>query len=194
MTDWNRTTPCSAFAEFSRIAYGTLETVAASVKQHVETDPTASILIFDNLQGRQIELDLRGTVADVLASLPPSPPEAPLNTPSKGPGRPKLGVVAREVTLLPRHWQWLSEQEGGASVALRKLVDDARRRNESKDNQRHSREATYRFMHSMAGDQPDFEEATRALFAGEKDMFQQKTAPWPKDVVSYLREISAAAF
>jgi len=193
MTDWNLTTPCSAFAGFNRIASGTLEIVAASVKQHMEVDPTAAILIFDNLQAKQIELDLRGTLADVLASIPPSTPEEPHNL-SKGPGRPKLGVIAREVTLLPRHWQWLSEQEGGASVALRKLVDDARRRNESADNQRHSREATYRFMHSMAGDQPDFEEAARALFAGDKDLFQRKTSRWPDDLVSYLREISIAAF
>ena len=61
-----------------------------------------------------------------LPSHPPAkmPSQLP---PPRGPGRPKLGVVAREITLLPRHWDWLAQQTGGASVAIRKLVEEARR-------------------------------------------------------------------
>ena len=76
-------------------------------------------------------------------------------------------MVAREVTLLPRHWEWLAQQSGGASVALRRLVDQARRGTEDKDRIRRAQEAAYRFMSAMAGNRPNFEDAIRALFAGD---------------------------
>ena len=113
--------------------------------------------------------------------------------PPRGPGRPKLGVVAREVTLLPRHWDWLNAQPGGASVALRKLVEEARRANEGKDRVRQSQEAAYRFMSVMAGNRPGFEEATRALFAGRAGRFDQLIEPWPEDVRHYARKLAAPA-
>ncbi|RZI91619.1 MAG: DUF2239 family protein, partial [Variovorax sp.] len=109
-------------------------------------------------------------------------------------GRPKLGVVAREVTLLPRHWDWLNRQPGGASVALRKLVEDARRVNTDRDTVRAAREATYRFMSAIAGHLPGFEEAARALFANEKERFDALVAPWPDDVPDHLRKLSASAW
>src|SRR6202042_2306098 len=133
-----------------------------------------SILLFDGRTGGPIEIDLRGTVDDVLARLPRTSgiapavenaePELPAN---RGPGRPKLGVVAREITLLPRHWEWLARQSGGASVAIRKLVDQARRTTEDSDRLRAGAEATYRFMSAMSGNRPHYEEAIRALFAGD---------------------------
>ena len=114
--------------------------------------------------------------------------------PARGPGRPKLGVVAREVTLLPRHWDWLAAQPGGASVALRRLVEDARRVSASDDRRRAAQEAAYRFMQAMAGDQPGYEDATRALFAGDVARFEERTAAWPEDVREHASLLAADAF
>jgi hypothetical protein len=112
----------------------------------------------------------------------------------RGRGRPKLGVVAREVTLLPRHWQWLSVQPGGASVAIRKLVEEARKANAGKNRVRRAREVAYRFMSAMAGNLSGFEEATRALFGKDSERFQSLTDSWPRDVRDYARKLAAAAF
>jgi hypothetical protein len=98
-------------------------------------------------------------------------------------------VVAREVTLLPRHWDWLNGQPGGASVALRKLVEEARRVNEGRDRVRRAQESAYRFMSAMAGDLPAFEEAARALFAGKADQFASLICRWPKDVRMHLERM-----
>jgi hypothetical protein len=98
----------------------------------------------------------------------------------RGRGRPRLGVVAREVTLLPRHWEWLNAQPGGASVALRKLVEAGMRDRGAQE--RAMREAAYRFMSALAGDMPGFEEATRALFAGDAPGMAERMAPWPADI------------
>lgn len=196
MDQWNCETQCSAFVGTRRIAQGALKEVATVVKHHMETTPDAGILIFDDRTARQIELDLRGSPAEVRASLP-APPDARHEDPSpgpRGPGRPRLGVISREITLLPRHWEWLNGQPGGASVALRKLVDDARKSSENRDAQRFARESTYRFMHSAAGDQPGFEEASRALFAGDREAFHHNIASWPTDFRNYLATVSMEAF
>lgn len=113
---------------------------------------------------------------------------------NRRPGRPKLGVVAREVTLLPRHWQWLNGQPGGASVALRKLVDEARRVNAGKDLVRQARESAFRFMSAMAGNEPRFEEAIRSLFAGNAERFHEMIAAWPVDVRDHAEKLAAASF
>ena len=110
------------------------------------------------------------------------------------PGRPKLGVVAREVTLLPRHWEWLNSQPGGASVALRKLVEEARRANSGKDRLRRAQEAAYRFMSTMAGNEPGFEEAARALFAGRQEPFEALVRGWPKDVREHAKKLAAGVW
>ena len=105
-----------------------------------------------------------------------------------------MGVVAREVTLLPRHWEWLSGQPGGASVALRKLVEEAGRANVGRDRARRAQEAAYRFMSAMAGDLPGFEEATRAFFAGDTTRFAELTEPWPIDIRDHARGMAEASF
>jgi hypothetical protein len=110
----------------------------------------------------------------------------------RGPGRPKLGVVAREVTLLPRHWEWLNRQRGGASVALRRLVDEARHADGGADRRRAAQEAAYRFMSAMAGNREHFEEATRALFAGDAARFTHLIATWPKDIRDHTQKLAAA--
>jgi hypothetical protein len=161
-----------AFAGTRRIASGGLEPVALETKQVMEGGESASILIFDS-SGQLVEVDFRGTADDVRRRVAPAP---------RGPGRPRMGVVAREVTLLPRHWEWLNSQPGGASVALRKLVEEARRTHAGQDGARQAREAAYRFMSHIAGNLAGFEEATRALFAGDLSRFKEQMASWPPDV------------
>ena len=147
--------------------------------------------------GRAIDLDLRGSVEDVLARLPEMPEASAVEAVApapRGPGRPKLGVVAREITLLPRHWEWLARQPGGASVALRKLVDEARRANKDKDRVRQAQETAYRFIAAMGENKPHYEEVARALFAGDAGRFETWTTSWPADVRDHARALAASCF
>ena len=192
-----QSTRCIAFEGTKFIADGELIYVAAKTKRIVDRGGNAPIFIFDETTSEPIDVDFRGTTDDVMSRIPAAVSvEAVLNTPqeqeARGPGRPKLGVVAREVTLLPRHWEWLNHQRGGASVALRKLVDDARHANEDTDRQRAAQEAAYRFMSAMAGDREGFEEAARALFAGETARFATLIAKWPKDIRDHTQKLTAA--
>jgi hypothetical protein len=184
-------TPCTAFKGPRCIAAGELADVALKAKTAV--DKGEQVLIFDDTTSESIEVDFRGSAEDVLRRLAQTEGNQATPDGPRGPGRPKLGVVAREITLLPRHWDWLNAQPGGASVALRKLVEEARRANGGKDRVRQSQEAAYRFMSVMAGNRPGFEEATRALFAGHRDRFDQLIAPWPKDVRHHARKLAADA-
>jgi hypothetical protein len=185
-----------AFAGNKRIAIGAPREVALAVKAFATAHPDPTPSIFDASSSQTVELDLRGTVASVLRRLPPEPPvdKAPDTDVSRGPGRPKLGVVAREVTLLPRHWNWLATQPGGASVALRKLVEHAQRANAQSDRLREARDAAYRFMHAMAGDAPGFEEASRALFAGDMASLRDHVAKWPRDVREHALALAGQAW
>ena len=165
---------CIAFEGDRRIASGDLRQVARAAKQALDRRDDASILVFDGETSRPIDLDFRGSsrgrcgpAAGHRAPRPAAGDDAPDTPAPRGPGRPKLGVVAREITLLPRHWDWLAQQSGGASVAIRKLVEDARRNSEAKDSARRAQDATYRFMSVMAGNKPHYEDAIRALFAGD---------------------------
>ncbi len=155
------------------IARGSAGEAAVAIRRAQDAGAAGPLLAFD-AGGRQTDFDLRGSEEDILARHAPAPAEP------RGRGRPKLGVTAREVTLLPRHWDWLAAQPGGASVALRKLVEAARGAGEGRD--RAARDAAYRFMSAMAGDLPGFEEATRALFAGERARLGELIAAWPVDV------------
>lgn len=185
---------CTAFEGCRRIASGPLPEVAAQTKRVLDETPQASVLIFDDATAEQIEVDFRGSVEDVLMRLkqPEGRPEETAEQPEvpRGRGRPKIGVVAREVTLLPRHWEWLNSQPGGASVALRKLVEEARKVNQEGDAARQARDAAYRFMSAMAGDLPGFEEATRALFSGNVEQLSKQTGAWPVDVRDYVLHLS----
>jgi uncharacterized protein len=189
---------CIAFEGDRRIASGDLDEVARAAKQMLDRRDDASILVFDDASSGPIEIDFRGTVEEVLARLPDvtSTPVASDDAPSapRGPGRPKLGVVAREITLLPRHWDWLAQQPGGASVAIRKLVEEARRTGEDKDRLRQAREAAYRFMSVMAGNKPHYEDAIRALFAGDPARFEELIAGWPADVRDHVSRLAERTF
>lgn len=170
----------TVFAGPQAIASGDRQIAIATLRK---LDPAEKrpVLVFDDVTGEQVDLDLRDSA--------PEPEPEP-----RRPGRPKLGVVAREVTLLPRHWEWLSAQPGGASVALRKLVEAARRDNAESDRTRRAQEATYRFMTAMAGNEAGFEEACRALYAGDRDTFRAMTASWPTDVAEYADRLATEAF
>lgn len=185
-------TQLTAFAGPHKVAAGTLHAVAQTLKELVTRDPDAQILIFDDASGSQVDLNLHGSLADVLQRLPRVPPSQDDDAPPaiRTAGRPKLGVVAREITLLPRHWEWLATQPGGASVALRKLVEQAQRGNKAHDEQRQAREAAYKVMSALAGDAPGFEEASRALFAGKQPAFLACVPAWPADVREHVLQLA----
>jgi hypothetical protein len=171
----------TVFADDQLLATGSAETVAKAASA-ARSQVGAQVLIFDDHTGRQVELDLRAPwpiLSDATA-----PPERP------GRGRPKLGVVAREVTLLPRHWEWLATQQGGASAALRRLVEDARRANAGPDEARRAQQALYSVMSTLAGDLAGFEEAARALYAGDDSRFDGLIEAWPQDIRNYVARLA----
>jgi uncharacterized protein len=174
-------TQCTAFSGNRIFLKGTLTEVAAAVREEPQS---AMIQVFDDTSGQVIDIDRRGSLP---APPLPAAPEEP-----KGRGRPKLGVVAREVTLLPRHWDWLSSQPGGASVALRKLVDQARHTTGDSERVRLAQEGAYRFMSAMGGNLPNFEEASRALFAYDRRRFSELLAAWPEDIRDYAINLAFA--
>jgi len=182
----------AAFAGDKLIARGHLERMLRGAKLHLDDrkDRTGGgLLIFEDRTGRQVDFDFRGTADEVVARAMPAPPTKP------GPGRPKLGVTAREVTLLPRQWEWLEQQPQGISAALRRLVDEARKReaNSSDAQSRAARDAAGRFMSAMAGNQPGFEEALRALYAGDVAKLKKLIRGWPKDVRGHVVKLLAGA-
>lgn len=189
-----------AFEGDKRVALGALADVAAVVRKRAGKGTHENIHVFDYVTGKLLNLDISGTEKDIRAryaaaapSTVAAPDDAAPEAP-RGPGRPKLGVVAREVTLLPRHWDWLNAQPGGASVALRKLVEEARKTRGATDTLRSRQEAAYRFISAIAGDWRNYEETTRALFAGDPVRFRDLTDAWPADVRDHARHLASAAF
>ena len=186
----------TAFRGEQRLASGPLADVVLAVMKASRTLDAEPIVVFDDSSGRTIDLDLRGSKREMVARLsrPSSNSEIPADEPAasepRGRGRPKLGVVAREVTLLPRHWEWLGAQPGGASVALRKLVEEARRSSGDRDRSRAATEAAYHFMSTMAGNLANFEEASRALFAGDRRGFVELIAGWPGDIRDHVVKLA----
>jgi len=178
----------TAFLDNAQIAAGPLETILPTLKTFFDRNPGDLVLIFDDHTCRQVDFDLRGPVAEVLArALAASQgPQVP-TPPRPGPGRPKLGVVSREVSLLPRHWEWLEQQPNGASAALRRLVDEARTRNPAAQRARLATEAASRFLTAIAGNFPNYEEATRALYANDRSRLAELTRDWPQDIQTYLQ-------
>ncbi len=190
-----------AFEGNRRIALGGLVEAAKAVKTVEDRGTREPVLVFDAWTSRVVEIDTRGSMEDVLGRLPPEAEEpsqgaapAESEAPARGRGRPKLGVVGREVTLLPRHWQWLGSQPGGASVTLRKLVEKARKEGAENDRRRRAQESAYRFMSAMAGNQPGFEEASRALFADDASRFEQCSDGWPEDIRRHARALAGLSF
>lgn len=183
----------TAFAGQRLLRTGTSREVGAAVRKALDGADAGTILIFDDRTGRQVDFDPRGTAEDIADRLGGSE-EPQQDSAPRSPGRPKLGVVAREVTLLPRHWDWLSRQSGGASATLRRLVDAARKLDEHKLIAREAQQASDRFMMAMLGNQPGYEEAARALYAGDRIRFLAVSDPWPVDLRDHARRLAEPAF
>jgi len=188
MTD----TPTDRFTAFEAsrlLTQGSLAEVAIAVRHALDARPEAAILVFEDAHGTVRDLDLRGDAAALRERYAPPIPQAA--APPRGRGRPSLGVVAREVTLLPRQWDWLAMQPGGVSAALRRLIDQARATRHDADAQRARREAAYRVMSAAGGDLPGFEEAARALFAGDDAAFRDRLKDWPADLRRYVERLAS---
>jgi hypothetical protein len=178
----------TAFGGHHLLATGPIPEVLLAAKTAFDRGGD-TVLVFDDQTGKQIDFDYEGTPEEVIAKLAWHPlfrSIETLMTPKTGPGRPKLGVVSREVSLLPRHWEWLEQQPQGASAAIRKLVDEARKRAPDADRARRAREAAGNFLWSLAGNLANFEEATRALYAGDIERLERQIKDWPHDVRGYV--------
>lgn len=175
----------TAFLGTELVALGNRDEVLQALKPRFDRDAGALFLIFEDQTGKQVDFDMRGTLADV---------QARYREVHAGPGRPKLGVMAREVSLLPRHWEWLEEQPSGASAAIRRLVEDARKREPAAQEARAAIQAAGRFLSAMAGNLPGYEEATRSLYARNKKRFHELIRGWPKDIRLHARRLVRHAF
>jgi hypothetical protein len=202
---------CTAFNGERLLANGPLDAVTLAVRHALGEGATGPVLVFDDHSGRLVDIDLRATPPAISQDIdaPASSRSMPEGTTPRGrvsrierlapalprgPGRPKLGVVAREVTLLPRHWDWLAAQPSGASATLRRLVEEARRSGDGKARQRQAEEAVDRFMQAMTGNYAGHEEASRAFWRNERENFEALIATWPDDVRDYLRQLAAVAW
>lgn len=179
----------TAFDVFKIISTGPLSTVALDVKRYLKSNHEARILIFSDSSGKQMDLDLSGSEKNVLERLKiyksPELSSAPV-----GPGRPKLGVISREVSLLPRHWEWLSTQSGGASATLRRLIEDAKKSSSGREQIKNAQERVHQMMSAIAGNLTNYEEALRALYAKDKKRFLAFISDWPTDLRNYAKILS----
>lgn len=186
----NSTNTYTAFEGNDLFCRGTLEEVVKKVKRNKSQD---HILIFNDSTGKTMDFNFQGSEKEVLKRLEifigsPSPSEY------SGPGRPKLGVVSREVSLLPRHWEWLAAQPGGASATLRRLVEEGKKKEAGASEVKLAQERTYKFMSVMAGDLPGYEEALRALYRKEKKTFLSEIKTWPPAIQSHAIELASEVF
>ena len=163
----------TAFLDDRKIAEGDRGSVTRLIEDRYSASDHNEIRVFDDDTGRRVDLDYWDAAVSRGAR-----------------GRPRLGVKAREVTLLPRHWEWLARQPGGASAALRRLVDKARQ--EDSGSARRRRDAAYHFMQAMCGDRPGYEEALRLLYRGDEAAFRKAVETWPDDLTAYLDRLLAA--
>jgi hypothetical protein len=177
-----------AFAGDAIIARGALPDVAVSVHRALQSGERRPVIVLEAATSAVVDLDLRGTEQEILQRLARSNGGSSTDQSDRapGPGRPRLGVVSREVSLLPRHWDWLKSQRGGASAALRRLVDEARKQDRGQGETRMWQEAIDRYLRVMAGDRPNYEEALRAFYAHRDADLQALVADWPPDVRSHL--------
>ncbi|UQN10065.1 DUF2239 family protein [Deinococcus sp. QL22] len=185
----------TAFHGSQHLVTGALREVLAYLKTQIQPlDANSSVLIFENHSGRQMDFNLRGTLSEVLDREAPLPAVASPALAKAGPGRPKLGIVSREISLLPRHWAWLELQRGGASATLRRLVDEARKQNPGQERVQQAQVATDRFLGAVAGNLPHFEAATRALYARDGTAFAEHSTHWPADIRTHALNLATPVF
>ncbi len=177
----------AAFHHTDLIARGPLESVISQVHA-LGAKSAKTCLFFDETTGAQIDFDLRGNLAQIVARLPEHPALRAEPAPPKGPGRPKLGVACKEVCLLPAQWDWLAQQSGGPSAALRRLVMAAMKAEPSFALPLQKKAAIDRVLLAVAGNQPRFEDASRALWSGDLAAFHTLVAAWPGSVGTWAME------
>jgi hypothetical protein len=179
----------TAFAGTKRIARGEIQATLRRCKLQLDSGDSSTLLIFEDSSGRQLDFDLRGSIDEILARLATHPHFAKPQQGKPGPGRPRLGVISREVTLLPRHWEYLERQPKGISATLRALVDEAAQKSPAPGPSRKALEAADTFMWAMAGNLPHCEEASRALYAGDEKQLSKSIRAWPKDLREHLQDL-----
>jgi len=187
-----RETECTAFSGTQKIARGNVVDVIPAVKAFFEKSGESPVLLFDNTTSAPIEIDFRGSTEEILsniANFSEGSEEKPAN-----PGRPKLGVISREISLLPRHWEWLSLQPKGASATLRTLVEEAKKKTAPQDEIRKAQNSLHAFMTAMAGNMPGYEEALRALYSGDHTRFGEAISAWEKDIREHTETLAKKAF
>lgn len=172
---------------------GPLDEVVLKIKKRLGKANHGDILIFSNFTGKVIDFNFHGTEKDIVRRLEVFVSEGDLK-PSAGPGRPKLGVMSREVSLLPRHWEWLATQSGGASAALRALVTEAIRKESGSVSIKQAQERTYKFMSVMGGDLKGYEEALRALYKKDVEKFISHIDEWPRDIKNHTKDLAEPVF
>jgi uncharacterized protein len=190
-----------AFNAKELLVKGKLSDIALTLKNYEKQSDATPLLLFNGSSGQQIDIDLSGSDSEVVEryrepNLPGQniAPESASAPQKRGRGRPKLGVQGREVTLLPRHWEWLDLQRGGASATLRRLIDEDRKESLALNAVKNAQDATNRFMYAIAGNLPGFEEAIRALYARDGARFKEETQTWPVDIRDCAREFAEPAF
>jgi hypothetical protein len=183
----------TAFEGTHRLFHGSLEEVVLKIKKRLGKSENSSVLIFSDSTGKTMDFNFQGSEKDVLKRLEVYVSKDETREAS-GPGRPKLGVISREVSLLPRHWEWLATQPGGASATIRKLIEEARKKSSGTVSAKQVQERVYRLMSVIAGDMAGYEEALRALYKGDKKLFSHHIKEWPRDVRDYLAEMAKPVF
>ncbi len=169
----------SSFIGDRHLFTGDLKGMLSQTHAYISRHGEEGLLIFDNFSGRQIDYNFRVSLEELLGKeLPP--------TPKKGPGRPRLGVVCGEISLLPRHWDWLQRQRQSASATIRRLIEAAMKEASPEEKTREAIDAAGKFLWTMAGNLSDFEEASRALYAQKWHILDAITAAWPEDIAKHL--------
>ena len=187
------TSQFTAFESEKILFKGPLADLILKVKKRLGKSENSSILIFSDSTGKNIDFNFQGSEKDVLKRLEIYSEEVGINQ-SAGPGRPRLGVVSRVISLLPRHWEWLATQSGGSSAYLRKLVDEARKKEGGQHTLKQLQERTYKFISVMAGDLNGYEEALRALYKRDEKKFIALIEVWPRDIRNHALELARPAF
>ncbi|MDB5050547.1 MAG: hypothetical protein JWO30_3618 [Fibrobacteres bacterium] len=182
----------TAFEGHKLVSQGPLPEVILGIKRRIGKAENSSTLVFSDATGNTMDFNFQGTEKDVLKRLEVFVRED--GPESSGPGRPRLGVVSREVSLLPRQWEWLASQSGGASAVLRRLVDEAKKKSLEGNSIKQIQEKAYKFMFAVAGDLKGYEEAIRALYKKDKKNFLLQMEDWPHDVKAHALDLANPVF